>query len=89
MPPGHFGLIKDWSNLAYKENYVCRGIIDSYYPGEIWVILQSEGKYDLFINKHDWIAQLLVLPCVIGKVQKEEPPFLLMVRDDEGFGSTN
>ena len=35
MPPGHFGLIKDWSNLAYKENYVCRGIIDSYYPGEI------------------------------------------------------
>ena len=89
MPPGHFGLINDCSSLAYKDNYVCRGIIGSYYPGEIWVILQSEGKYDLFINKHDWIAQLLIFPCVIGKVQKGEPPILLMVRADEGFGSTN
>lgn len=64
------------------------GVMDPDYQGEIWVILQNEGKNDLFINKHDRIAQLLILLCVIGKVQKGEPPTLLTVRVDGGFGST-
>ena len=42
-----------------------------------------------FINKHDQITRLLILPCVIGKVQNGEPPIVLTVRDDGGFESTN
>ena len=53
------------------------------------MILQNEGNNDLLINKHDQIAQPLILPCVIGKVQKGEPPTLLIVRGDGGFRSTN
>ena len=41
-----------------------------------------------FINKHDQITRLLILPCVIGKVQNGEPPIVLTVRDDGMFGST-
>lgn len=60
------------------------------YQGEIWVILQNEGKIALFINKHDQIAQLLILLCVIDKVQKGEPLALLTFRRGERVsGSTN
>ena len=31
----------------------------------------------------------MILSFVTGKVQNREPPTLLMVRDDRGFGSTN
>lgn len=51
------------------------------------MLLQNEGNNDLFINKHDQIAQLLILPCVIGKVQKGQPPTLLTVKVDGDFGS--
>lgn len=37
------------------------GVIDPDYQEEIQVILQNEGKDDLFINLHDQIAQLLIL----------------------------
>lgn len=52
-------------------------------------ILHSFILYLLFINKHDQITQLLIFPCVIGKVQNGEPPTILTVRDDGMFGSTN
>ena len=65
MPPGHFGLIKECSRLALKGICVLGGVMDPDYQEEIQVILQNEGKDDLFINQHDQIAQLLILPCVI------------------------
>ena len=61
MPPGHFRLIKECSRLALKGICVCGGVIDPDYQEEIQVILQNEGKDDLFINLHDQIAQLLIL----------------------------
>lgn len=39
-----------------------------------------KGKNDLFINKHS--SASIVLLCVIGEVQKGEPPTLLTVRVD-------
>ena len=52
--------------------------------------MQNEGKENSFINKHDQTAQLLILPCVTGKVQKGElSTFLATVRDDGRIGSTN
>ena len=65
------------------------GVMDPDYQGEIWVILQNEGKDALFINKHDQIAQLLILPCVIGKVQKGEPLTLLTFWSERVSGSIN
>ena len=88
------GLIKEHSSLVLKGISVHGGVgggavIDSDYQVEIWVILQNKGKDDLLINTQDCIAQLWILPCVIGKVRRGEPPTLLKVRGDAGFGSTN
>ncbi|TEA30084.1 hypothetical protein DBR06_SOUSAS18210013, partial [Sousa chinensis] len=52
------------SSLALKGICVHGGVIDSDYQGEIKMILQNEGNNDLLINKHDRIAQPLILPCV-------------------------
>ena len=53
MPPGHFGITNECSSLVLKGICVCRGIIGPDYQGEIQLILQNEGKDDIFINKHD------------------------------------
>lgn len=89
MPPGHFGITNECSSLVLKGICVCRGIIGPDYQGEIQLILQNEGKDDIFINKHDWIVQLWIISCVIFKIQKGEPPNLLTVRGDKGFRTTN
>ena len=89
MPPRHFGLIKECSRLVLKVICVCGGVIDPDYKGEIQAILKNEGTNNFFINKHDWITQLLILLCVIGKVHNGGPPTILTVGDDGGFGSTN
>ena len=65
------------------------GVMDPDYQGEIGVTLQNEGKDALFINILDQIAQLLILPCVIGKVQKGEPLTLPTFRSERVSGSTN
>ena len=90
MPPGH------WINQRTLQFSVKRdfcpwgwGVIDSDYQVEIWVILQNKRKDDLLINTQDCTAQLWILPWVIGKVRKGEPPTLLKVRGDARFGSTN
>lgn len=44
MSPGHLGLIREHSSLAFKGVYVCEGVIDPDCQGEIWVILQKEKK---------------------------------------------
>ena len=68
---------------------VCGGVIEPDHQGEIQVIVQNEGKDDLLINKCDQITQLLVLPCAIDKIQKQEAPTLFTVRDNGGFGYTD
>ena len=39
--------------------------------------MQIEGKNDLFVNKHNQFAKLLILPYVIGKVQKRRTSHLI------------
>ena len=68
--------------FTVKRDLCQWGVMDPDYQGEIWVILQNEGKIALFINKHDQIAQLLILLCVIDKVPKGEPLTLLTFRGE-------
>ena len=86
IPPRHFGLIEECSSLVLKGICVCGGVIDPDYQGEIQTVLQNEGKDNLFINKHDRTAQLLILPCVTGKVQKGELSTFTYNRGDGGEG---
>ena len=88
IPPRHFGLIEECSSLVLKGICVCGGVIDPDYQGEIQTVLQNEGKDNLFINKHDRTAQLLILPCVTGKVQKGELSTLLTTEVMEGRDNT-
>ena len=51
MPLRHLGLIKECSSVALRGICVHGGVTDPDYQGEILVILQNEGKDDLFVNK--------------------------------------
>ncbi|XP_069488680.1 uncharacterized protein [Ambystoma mexicanum] len=88
IPSAHMGLIALRSGLALKGIQVLGGIVNADYQGVIKVILINSGENMLPIFKGDQVAQLILIPVIISRVQKGEPPMLLTVRGDKGFGSS-
>lgn len=95
IPPNHVGLVFSRSGLAKHgitlSNSV--GVIDSDYRGNIMVsvICNAENERDVFINKGDRIAQLVVVPIVLPEVQvvdEDDEEWLNTARGTGGFGST-
>lgn len=95
IPPNHVGLVFSRSGLAKHgitlSNSV--GVIDSDYRGNIMVsvICNAENERDVFINKGDRIAQLVVVPIVLPQVQvvdEDDEEWLNTARGTGGFGST-
>ena len=76
-PPGYFELIKECSSVALRGICVHGGVTDPDYQGEILVILQNEGKDDLFVNKPDSNGPIADFSNVNGKVQKGDSPTVL------------
>ena len=61
------GLILGRSSITTKSIFVQPGVIDSYYQGEIKIMLKASGYH--IIPAQMCIAQLLLLPYVISKTQ--------------------
>ena len=95
IPKNHVGLVFSRSGLAKHgitlSNSV--GVIDSDYRGNIMVsvICNADNERDIFINKGDRIAQLVVVPIVLPEVQvvdEDDEEWLNTARGTGGFGST-
>ena len=83
IPVGHVGIIKGRSGLALKHGiFVLGGVVDSFYTGELVVILSKVGDEPLSIRKGDKVAQMCVLPLSAWE------PGLSSDRADKGFGSS-
>ena len=95
IPKNHVGLVFSRSGLAKHgitlSNSV--GVIDSDYRGNIMLsmICNVDNDRDVFINKGDRIAQLVVVPIVLPEVQvvdEDDEEWLNTARGTGGFGST-
>lgn len=87
IPPGYVGIVKDRSSMALKYGvHTIAGVIDSGYRGEIGVVILNTDKEKFTIHKGDRIAQLLILPVMLVKL--EEDTLTETPRGEKGWGSS-
>lgn len=91
IPEGWAGLVCPRSGLAAKHGIGVvngPGVIDAGYRGEVRVVLVNHDPYEEFeISAGDRIAQLVVVPALVGEVEVVEE-LAPATRDASGFGST-
>jgi dUTP pyrophosphatase len=88
IPRGYAGVIKDRSGIAARSHVrTAAGVIDADYRGEVRVLLRNAGDDAFWIDAGDRIAQLLVIPCVLGSCE-EVSELADTARGAGGFGST-
>ncbi len=64
IPHGYYGRVAPRSGLAYKFWLdVLAWVIDSWYRGDLWVIVINFGDDEYTINEWDKIAQLIIEKC--------------------------
>ena len=84
---GCVGFIKSRSGLMVNHGIVTDGTIDAHYTGPIKVCLFNHGTSRYEVKAGDKIAQLVICPCVLPKLELvdslEETD-----RGNAGFGST-
>lgn len=90
LPPSTCGLIVPRSGWAARQGLTILnspGILDQGYRGEVRVLLHNQGDETIWVDVHQRIAQLVVVPVVLATV---EPVAKLSEseRGDKGFGST-
>ena len=87
IPEGFVGFIKSKSGLMVKHGMITDGTIDAHYTGPIKVCLFNHGLVEYPAKAGDKIAQLVIVPCMLPKLELvdslEETD-----RGDNGFGST-
>uniref|UniRef100_A0A8C4S8X5 Deoxyuridine 5'-triphosphate nucleotidohydrolase n=1 Tax=Erpetoichthys calabaricus TaxID=27687 RepID=A0A8C4S8X5_ERPCA len=89
IPKGHYGHVCPRSSLALKGVTVLAGVIDADYQGTVKVLFQSSMGDPIKLTKGDRIAQLLIIPVHMGKVQGSTAPVVKTGRNVGGFGSTD
>lgn len=88
VPDGKFSLLKERSSLAQRGMVVTAGVIDYGYRGEVAVVCHNVSCQTIKFKKGDKIAQLLVLPFYMDKVEQVED-VSKTPRGDKGFGSSD
>ena len=87
IPEGMVGLVKSKSGLMCNHGILTDGTIDAHYTGSIRVCLFNHSDFDYRVNAGDKIAQLVIVPCMLTRLELvdslEETD-----RGDNGFGST-
>lgn len=87
IPQGCAGLLVSKSGLCSKNGITTTGLIDETYSGEILVTMFNGGDRDRYIQMHDKISQLVVIPVRYESVEVvDELP--CVGRGESGFGST-
>lgn len=89
IPIGYCAMIFPRSGLGSKglvlRNTV--GIIDSDYRGEVMLKVKNTGDEPIVINQYDRIAQMLIIPITLGKIEYVEE-LSDTERGEGGFGHT-
>lgn len=90
VPRGYVGLVKSRSGLTRNNGIKTDGTIDADYTGSIGVTLFNHSRGDVYIKAGDRIAQLVIVPCWIPKLEDIEIVDELeeTERGTGGFGST-
>ncbi len=88
FPTGYAGIVKDKGSVSTKAGlHTIGGVFDAGYRGEYNVCLYNLSDKEYTIEEGDKIAQLLILPVEIAKI--EEVDSLSETSRGEGrFGST-
>ena len=88
IPRGYFGKIESRSGLNVRNDVVsCGGVIDADYRGSIVVKLYNLGSRPYTVHKGDRIAQLIIQPCALSKLEIVQE-LDETERNLDGFGST-
>ena len=88
IPRGYFGKIESRSGLNVRNDVVsCGGVIDADYRGSIVVKLYNLGSRPYTVHKGDRIAQLIIQPCALPKLEIVQE-LDETERNLDGFGST-
>ena len=90
IPHGYAGFIKPRSGLCRENGMMTDGTIDPDYTGSIGVTLFNHSRKDVYIKAGDRIAQLVIVPCLIPRLEDIEIVDELeeTERGNGGFGST-
>ena len=89
IPPNFYGRIAPRSGLAWKFGVdVLAGGIDSSYRGEVGVVLINLSSEDVFFEKGDKVAQLIIESCNSVEWLKTED-LESTARNDGGYGSSD
>jgi dUTP pyrophosphatase len=87
IPDGFFGMIADRSSMAKKGFKTAGGIIDAQYRGEVKIMLWNISNAPLKFERGDRIAQMILLPCALPRVDVVET-LSETTRGIGGFGSS-
>ena len=87
IPEGDVGFIKSKSGLMVNDGRLADGTIDCGYTGSIRVTLFNTTAKDFTIHAGDKIAQLVIQPCALPKLEVVDE-LEETERGSNGFGST-
>lgn len=87
FPNGYAGIIKDKSSISKAGLHTMGGVYDAGYRGEYNVHLVNLSDQPYTVEKGDKIAQLVIFPVEIAKVE-ETDTLSESTRGTGSFGST-
>lgn len=88
LPEGYWGRITGRSSTMRKRGLlVNEGVIDQGYRGELFVYVKNLNGHDIFIERGERLAQLILAPIV--RMEIEEVGWIAdSERGEKGFGSS-
>jgi dUTP pyrophosphatase len=87
IPKGYVGLLTSKSGLMKYRGIKTTGTIDNGYSGTIGCTVFNHSDEIIFIEKGDKVTQLVVVPCLTGKVELVDE-IHGGERGENGYGST-
>jgi len=88
FPKGLVMIVDDKSGIASKGRFTVGGIIDSTYRGEVHCVMINNTNEDITFEKHQKIAQVLLMPCYTRIEYTIVDELSDTDRGSGGFGST-
>ena len=87
VPVGTYGQICPRSGLSLKGVMIGAGVIDRDYTGHVKVLLFNMSSSNLYVKKHDRVAQLIIKRIATPEIQQVKS-LEKTDRGIHGFGST-